>query len=78
MSELQPIVSSNLEAAGYDAKKRELTVRFKGESTFRYFKVMPGLWKKFENTFDGTKGSAGKFHAAYIKGLDCEKIDSEG
>lgn len=71
----QPIVSSNLEAARYDAAARTLDVRFKGGKVFRYKKVMPGLYKKFAAVFDGKKGSAGKFFAANIRGLENEQIE---
>ncbi len=75
MDNLQPIVSSNLDAAGYDPATRELVVKFKNGSSFKYKRVVPALWKKFQAEFDGTNGrSAGKFFAQHIRGLENEKI----
>ncbi len=77
MSDFQPIVSSNLESAAYDPKGRTLTLRFKNGTAYRYARVMPGLWKKFQKEFDGKEGrSAGKFFFKHIKPLACEQIDN--
>lgn len=38
---MTPVKSSNLDAIGYDAKSRALTVRFKSGATHRYDDVPP-------------------------------------
>lgn len=73
----QPIVSSNLESAAFDAKARTAVIRFKNGTAYEYSKFMPGLWKKFEATFAGKNGaSAGKFFFANIKKLSCEQLEN--
>ena len=42
--EFQPIVSSNLESAGFDAKGRKAVIRFKNGTAYEYTKFMPSLW----------------------------------
>lgn len=69
MSDFQPIVSSNLEAASYEKAKRVCQIRFKNGTAYEFSKFMPGLWTKFQKEFDGENGrSAGKFFFANIKG----------
>jgi len=76
MNDFQPIVSSNLAEGRYDKASRMLDIKFKKDAkdAFRY-KVMPSVARKFMETWDGKKGSAGKFFAANIKGLPFEKIE---
>lgn len=75
--EFQQINSSNLESAAYDPKKRELIVRFKNGTAYKYFKCMASLWKKFLKEFDGLDGrSAGSFFFKYIKKLKCEQLEN--
>lgn len=69
------IVSSNLESAKFEDGR--IIVRFKSGSAYTY-KVPEGdtkIWSDFRKLFDGKKGSAGKFHAATIKMLSCDRID---
>ncbi|QQS33502.1 MAG: KTSC domain-containing protein [Acidobacteriota bacterium] len=76
MSDFQPISSSNLAAGRYDADTRQLYIKFKADATEAYrYTVMPGVAKKFMATWDGKKGSAGKFFAEHIRGLAFEKIE---
>lgn len=71
----KPIVSSNLHSAAYDRSWKELTVRFKNGTAYKYSDVSPSLWKEFEKTFDGKSGSAGSFFAKQIRSLSNEKIE---
>jgi len=74
--EFQPIVSSNLESAAFDAKGRKAVIRFNNGTAYEYTKFMPSLWTKFQKTFDGKTGSAGKFFFANIKKLPCTQLDN--
>lgn len=74
--DFQPIVSSNLESAAFDKKKREAVIRFKNGTAYLYKKFLPSLWTRFQKTFDGTKGSAGKFFFAEIKKLPYEQLEN--
>lgn len=78
MSELkfEPIVSSNLESAAFDAESGAIVVRFKSGSAYRYPACDESIWKEFQATFDGKDGrSAGKFHAAQLRPKAYEQID---
>lgn len=78
MSEFKPIKSSNLEAACYNGTSKEMVVQFKGGNQYRYFDVSDELWNNFADTFNGENGkSAGKFFAANIRSLRCEKIEDQ-
>lgn len=73
--ELKPIVSSNLDAAGYDAATKTLVVRFKSGASYKYPNFDPALYAAFETQFSGDNGkSAGKFFHANIKNLPCKKV----
>ncbi|MBS1793361.1 MAG: KTSC domain-containing protein [Acidobacteria bacterium] len=74
MSELKPVTSSNIKAAGYSENSRTLVVEFKSGKRYRYANISPELWKQFEATFDGSQ-SAGKFFNANIRPLPCEPIE---
>lgn len=76
MNSFHPIISSNLAEGRYDEKTRQLDIKFKADAdeAFRYT-VMPGVAKKFMATWDGKKGSAGKFFSQHIRGLAFEKIE---
>ena len=69
------IESSNLEAASYDVATRELIVRFKNGSAYKYLDVSPELFADFESLFDGKAGSAGSFFMKQIRNLSNERID---
>lgn len=69
----EPITSSNLESAAYDREWKELTVRFKNGTAYKYFDVTPTLWRDFKKLFDGRAGSAGSFFAKQIRFLSNEK-----
>ena len=56
-----PVVSSNLEAIGYDSETQILRVMFK-ESVYDYFDVPQ---YEFDNLLNAE--SKGKYHAAHIK-----------
>ena len=71
----KPITSSNLHSAAYDRPWKELTVRFKNGTAYRYFDVTPSLWKEFEKLFDGRLGSAGGFFSKQIRFLSNEKLE---
>lgn len=76
MSDFQPIVSSNLESAAYDAENESIIVRFKNGSAYRYPNCGMQLWKDFQTQFDGLKGrSAGKFLNAQLRPRAYEKLD---
>lgn len=76
MSSFQPIVSSNLKAAKYDAETKEMIVRFKNETAYKYPNIDDHLWNEFESQFDGEDGrSAGKFFHANIRHRPCEKLE---
>lgn len=76
MTEFQPIVSSNLESAAYDAGREVVIVRFKNGTAYEYPNCSPELWKDFQTQFDGKKGrSAGKFHNAQLKPRAYKKIN---
>lgn len=75
-NQFKPIMSSNLEAASYDPQTKELIVKFKNGTAYKYPDVPVKTYVEFENTFDGANGkSAGKFFNAYIKHLPFEKIE---
>lgn len=46
--ERQPVDSSNLATAGYDADRRTLAIGFKSGAIFHYSNVEPGLWERFQ------------------------------
>ncbi len=74
MTEFQPIVSSNIEAAAYI--DGAIVVRFKNGSAYRYPNCDADLWKKFQKEFDGKQGrSAGKFLNARLRAKPYERID---
>jgi hypothetical protein len=74
--ELKPVVSSNIESAGYSADTETLVVQFKGGKKYKYPNVQRGLWEEFSATFDGTNGkSAGKFFHANIRSLPGEPVE---
>ncbi len=77
MSDFQPIVSSNIESAAYDAAAKTITVKFRNGTAYKYFNAGPHLWQDFAETFDGENGrSAGKFFFAKIKALDFESVEA--
>lgn len=76
MSEFQPIVSTNLESAAYDAAEQTITVRFKSGTAYKYSNATAKIWTDFQKQFDGKQGrSAGKFFQSTIRVMQCEKID---
>ncbi len=70
MGDFKPIVSSNLEAASYDAAKRELIVRFKNGRAYKYSDVSSELFADLL-----AAESAGGFFAMQIRHLSNEKIE---
>lgn len=77
MSDFKPIVSSNLEAASYEAATKTLIVLFRGGSQYKYSNVLAKLYADFERTFDGKDGnSAGRFFHEKIRHLSNEKIEA--
>lgn len=60
---MQPLVSSNLAAAGYHEENRELHIRFTNGGVYVYSNVPPAI-------YDGliAASSAGRYHAQMIKG----------
>lgn len=56
------VVSSNIEAVGYDEGRLILTVRFKNGSVYEYYEVSNEI-------FEGLllADSVGKFHNEYVK-----------
>lgn len=76
MSEFQPIKSSNLKAAKYDAESNVMVVKFKNETMYSYPNIDDHLWNEFESRFDGENGnSAGRFFHREIRHRPCEKIE---
>jgi len=75
VTEFQPIVSSNIEAAAWSPLGR-IIVRFKNGSAYEYPNCDADLWKEFQKTFDGKQGrSAGKFLNARLRPRPYERID---
>lgn len=67
--EMIPVVSSNLEAVGYDEESRELSVRFHGGALYRYQDVPEDVYRGLLEA-----GSPGRFLNSDIKGkYDYEK-----
>ena len=76
MSEFQPIVSSNLDSAAFDADGKAIIVRFQNGTAYKYPNCDEKLWNDFKATFDGKQGrSAGKFMHAQLKPRPYEKLD---
>lgn len=78
MSELkfEPIVSSNLDSAAYDAANEKIIVRFQNGTAYAYPNCSGDLWKDFKTQFDGKKGrSAGKFLNTQLRPRPYDKID---
>lgn len=74
MSNFQPIVSSNLEAAAFE--DGAILVRFKGGNTYRYPNCTDAEWRRFEATFDGRQGrSAGKHLNKYLRPKPYERVE---
>jgi len=61
---MHPVVSSNIDAAGYDEKTQTLAIRFKTGKTYHYEKVP-------KNMYNGifTARSSGKFFRDNIIGV---------
>lgn len=66
---MQPVESSNLSAAGYDATTKKLRIQFKNGSIYEYSDVA-------KQTYDGllSAESAGKYFTAYIRNLPFVRI----
>ena len=76
MSNFQPIVSSNLESAAFNADEQAIIVRFKNGTAYKYPNCGEKLWKDFQSQFDGQKGrSAGKFLNAQLKPRAYERVE---
>jgi len=58
------VVSSNIDAIGYDADERELYVRFSSGAEYVYHNVPEGVVKEFLDA-----SSKGKYLADNIKGV---------
>ena len=54
MPEMNPVVSSNVEAIGYDPDNQELHVRFKSGATYVYHDVEKRVFREFMQA--GSKG----------------------
>ena len=54
MPEMNPVVSSNVEAIGYDPDNQELHVRFKSGATYVYYDVEEWVFREFMQA--GSKG----------------------
>ena len=75
MISYKSITSTNLDGASYDPQTKELLVKFKNGTTYKYFDVPVKVYVDFESTFSGEKGkSAGKFFNGHIKHLQFEKV----
>jgi len=57
--DFEPVSSSNIDAVAYDGVLKELGVRFKGGSEYRYYEVEPNVYEEFMAA--DSKGSY--FHA---------------
>lgn len=68
MTQFQPIESSNLDSAAYDADAKVIIVRFKGGKAGQYEDCDMKDWTEFQEQFDG-KGdhSAGKYLNRVLK-----------
>lgn len=78
MAEYKPIVSSNLDAASYEPTTRELIVKFKNGTAYKYPDVPVKIYVDFEKTFSGEGDkSAGKYFNGHIRHLPSEKIEVE-
>jgi len=62
MTEMVPVISSNIESIGYDHEKEELHIKFKGGKTYMYKKVPISLYEELISA-----ASIGKFFAANIR-----------
>lgn len=66
---LLPVVSSNVEAVGYDPETRTLVVRYIAGSLYHFHDVEPDVWAGCRAVVD-LGGSVGKYlHAAVVKGV---------
>ena len=54
MPEMNPVVSSNVEAIGYDPDSQELHVRFRSGATYMYYDVEERVFREFMQA--GSKG----------------------
>lgn len=63
MTEMRKVESSNLEAIGYDADLKRLTVTFKNGRTYRYQNVEEAVFKDML-----AADSKGRFFGSNIKG----------
>ena len=70
-----PIVSSNLEKAGFDESEQICIVHFKNGSAYKYPEFSADLWQEWRHTFDGSS-SAGSFFHVHIRNLPNEKIEN--
>lgn len=71
----EPIVSSNLASAAWDAEREVIIVRFQNGSAYEYPNCSSSLWRDFSSQFDGKKGrSAGKFLNAQLRPRPYTKI----
>lgn len=59
---MKPVKSSNIEAIGYDAAKKVLSVQFKVGGVYHYQGVGQAVYDSFEKA-----ESIGKFHVQHIK-----------
>jgi KTSC domain-containing protein len=69
----QPVKSSNLAEAAYDAENKVAQVRFKSGGLYEYPNIEPKDWNEFEKTFQAQDSSHGAF-ARYIKNDKFKKI----
>lgn len=60
---MTPVKSSNIEAVGYDAEKKILSVKFKSGGTFQYGDVPEGVHKAFVGA-----DSVGSYFHRHIRG----------
>ena len=63
MPEMNPVVSSNVEAIGYDPDNRKLHVRFHSGTTYVYLDVAERVFHEFMEA-----DSKGKYLNANVKG----------
>ena len=63
MPDLVPVTSSNLEAVGYDTKRKRLTVKFKNGGTYHYHEVDPTHYHKLISS-----ESPGSYLNKHLKG----------
>lgn len=74
VTKIEPIEgSSNIAGIGYDAASRELAVRFRSGTLYRYSDVPPEVAAEFKGA-----ESKGSFFSKQIRGsFDSEKVDED-